>query len=121
MIAATVSGNVGSDARLGQAGDTPVLNFSIASRRYANGEEVTDWVECSFWGSRATKVAGYVTKGKYVTVRGTIYVREYEHNGQKKFGLTCRADDLELGSGGKETSATPRPALASGPVEKLPF
>lgn len=101
MISTIVTGNLGQDCRKGMAGDTPVVNFSVASRRYdpkAEGEkkEVTDWVSVSFFGGRAEKVAQYLTKGSRVAVRGAAHIREYTHNGEKRAELTVRADDVEL-------------------------
>lgn len=101
MISAIVTGNLGGDCRKGMAGDTPVVNFSVASRRYdpkAEGEkkEVTDWVSVSFFGTRAEKVAKYLTRGSRVAVRGAAHIREYEHNGQKRSEMVVRADDVEL-------------------------
>ena len=127
MIAGTITGNVGQDARLGSAGDTPVLNFSVASRRWDKGAEQTDWCEIAFWGQRATKLAEYVTKGSRVAVRGTFHVREYEHNGAKKYALTCRADDVELLGKPEGMATTPKPGPARtvpqpmGSEERLPF
>ena len=96
MISAVVSGNLGKDCRTGDANGTPVVNFSIASRRWEKGGEVTDWVSVSFFGQRATKIAQYLTKGSRVCVRGSLHVRPYTHNGQGKFEIECRADDVEL-------------------------
>lgn len=96
MIAATVTGNVGKDATLRDVEGTPVMSFSIASRRYEKGAEQTDWIDVSFWGRRATRLQEFVTKGSRVAVRGTVWQREYVHNGEKRYSLTCRADDVEL-------------------------
>lgn len=101
MIGSFVTGNLGGDARTGMAGDTPVVNFSVASRRYdpkAEGEkkEATDWVAVSFFGQRAEKIAKYLTKGSRVAVRGTGKIRMYTHNGEHRAELEVRADDVEL-------------------------
>ncbi len=111
MISAVVSGNLGKDAERKDVDGTPVVSFSIASRRYASGEEHTDWVSVSFWGKRAGAVAQYLTKGKSVAVRGNVWVREYTHNNEKRHSIECRADDVELlggnGNGNKEDSKIP--------------
>lgn len=118
MISATVTGNVGRDGQLGDAGGTPVLNFSLASRRWDKGEEHTDWVAVAFFGERARKVAQYVTKGSRVAVRGSMYGREYTHNGEKRSELTLRADDVELLGGGQEKATNKAPA---GRDADIPF
>ena len=121
MIAAFVSGNVGQDARVGMAGETPVVNFSVASRRYDHKEkkEVTDWVSCSLFGQRAEKLAQYLTKGSRVAVRGTLTVRVYVHNNEWRPEMMLRADDIEL-LGSAEKSEQ-RPASRPQQVEDLPF
>ena len=110
MIAAVVSGNLGKDAELKNVDGTAVVSFSVASRRYANGAEQTDWVSVSFWGKRAEAVSKFLTKGKSVACRGNVWVREYTHNNEKRYSLECRADDVELlgGNGGakEESSST---------------
>ena len=112
MIAGTVTGNVGKDATTREHDGKTVLSFTVASRRFEKGAELTDWVDVSFWGERARKIAQYVTKGSRVGVRGTLYVREYEHNGAKRAVLTMRADDVEL-LGGKPEA---QPAASFTPL-----
>lgn len=104
MISAVISGTVGKDAEVrvpNMKGDS-VASFTVASRRYQNGEESTDWVSVSFWGKRAEAIAPHVTKGSRVAVRGALHVREYEHNGAKRWSLELRADDVELLGGPKK-------------------
>jgi single-strand DNA-binding protein len=96
MIAATVTGNVGKDATTREHDGKTVLSFTVASRRFEKGQEHTDWVDVSLWGERGKKLAQYVTKGSRIAARGTVWQREYEHQGQKRYSLTMRADDVEL-------------------------
>lgn len=110
MIAATVTGNVGRDAQVRDVDGTSVMSFTIASRRYEKGQEQTDWVDVSFWGQRASKIAQYVTKGSRVAVRGTVWMREYTHNNERRYSLTMRADDVELLGGGERSDAKPAAA-----------
>jgi len=105
MISVTVAGNLGADAQVGEAGDTPVVNFSIASNTKVKGEDVTTWVRCSFFGARAEAVSQYLTKGKSVVVRGSLSTREYEKDGETRYSLECRCDDVQLFGGKKEDSA----------------
>lgn len=108
MIAATITGTIAKDGELRTPrGDEQVLGFTVASRRWAGGQEVTDWVSVSFWGKRAAAIASHVTKGSRVAARGALHVREYESNGAKRFALELRADDVELlggrsGNGGAD-------------------
>jgi len=105
MISSTVSGHLGRDAETKEVGNTVVTSFSIASSAYRNKEKVTDWVNVSMWGDRGEKLAQYLTKGAYVVVRGQMWVRSYESKGEQKSSLDMRAEDIELGGGGKKDGA----------------
>jgi single-strand DNA-binding protein len=107
MITVTVAGNVGKDAvlRSTQGGDS-VLNFSVASSSYANGEKTTQWVDVSVWGKRAQALADLITKGSKVTAVGAGSL--FEHNG--KTYLKVRAFDVELQGNGQQQDRSERPA-----------
>ncbi len=111
-VHSVVTGNVGS-VRLGKGGDTPVLNFSIASRHWNGKEEQTEWVEVALWGARATKLANLVAKGSRVAARGSMTLRTYEHNGEKRTQMTLKADDVDL-------LGKPNETPAPGPVKAAP-
>lgn len=103
MITVTVAGNVGKDAVLRSTQGDPVLNFSVASSSYANGEKVTQWVDVSVWGKRAQALADLITKGSKITAVGAGSL--FEHNG--KTYLKVRAFDVELqGSAGQREEGT---------------
>lgn len=122
MISATVTGNVGKDGVVRDGGGTPVLSFSLASRRYDSKtkEDVTDWVDVSLWGQRAEKVAQYVKKGGRIAARGSLYMREYEHDGAKRYSLTMRADDIEL-LGSKDDAKPASKGAAQSDSDEIPF
>lgn len=106
MFAATVVGNVGKDAELRYLADgKPVLGFSIATNHKSKDGEETTWVNVSFFGVRAEKIAGYVTKGKTVSVYGTVRNRPYEKDGQQRYSLDLNAQDIQL-LGGKDGSTS---------------
>ncbi len=110
MIAATVVGNLGQDAEIGDANGTPVLNFSVASNTKFKGEDHTTWVRCAFFGSRAEAVAQYMLKGKQVAVRGGLTAREYEGKSGSGTSLDLRVDDLQLLGGGSKSDDAPAPS-----------
>jgi len=105
MLAATVVGNLGQDAELGDANGTPVLNFSVASNTKISGEDHTTWVRCAFFGKRAESVAEYLVKGKQVAVRGSLNLREYEGKNGSGTSLDMRVDDIQLLGGAKSDEA----------------
>lgn len=109
MIAATVVGNLGQDAELGDANGTPVLNFSVASNhRVSQGgkwNDATTWVRVALFGTRAESLAEFLTAGKGVAVRGELYQRAYEtKNGENRTSLEMRADGIKLLGGAKSGS-----------------
>ena len=91
------TGNLGNDCRPGQAGQTPVVNFSVAVKSGYGQNEQTIWVDCALFGNRATALAPYLTKGQTVAVSGELGTRE--HNG--KTYITCKVNDVTL-VGGKQ-------------------
>ncbi len=111
MISSVITGNLGKNAECKDVNGTPVVSFSVASRRFDSKtkEEVADWVTVSYWGTRAAAVAPHLVKGKVVAVRGNVWVREYTHNNKQGFSIECRADDVELLGGGSKESKDPLP------------
>ena len=86
------TGNLGNDCRPGQAGQTPVVNFSVAVKSGYGQNEQTIWVDCALFGNRATALDPYLTKGQTVAVRGELGTRE--HNG--KTYIACKVNDVTL-------------------------
>lgn len=122
MIVSTVSGNLGKDAQLRDAGGERVCSFSVASSTKRKGEEVTTWVDCSIWGKRGESLAPHLKKGTKLVVVGELGTRE--HNG--KTYLTLRVDQLEF-TGGKRSDEAPAPAPTrttdydAPPGDDIPF
>lgn len=106
MINGTCAGNVGKDGELRQVGNDQVLNFSVATDHYDSKtkDRVTEWVGVSMWGKRAAAVAPFIKKGTPVVCIGEITIRRYEHNGERKYEVQCRASDVKL-MGGKKDEA----------------
>lgn len=77
MIETTIVGNVGS-SRFATAGQTPVLNVSIATSRKLGEREFTDWVSAKIWGERAVKLQPFVLKGAKLLLRGRPEARAYK-------------------------------------------
>lgn len=105
-----VVGNLGKDAELRRAGDTPVLSFSVAANESWKGrdgdkQEHTEWFNCELWGKRAEALAQYLTKGKTVAVDGTLRTETYEKNGEKKWITKLRVGDLKLMGGGEKSES----------------
>ena len=89
-------GRIGRDAELRQAGGKPVASWSLAVDVGYGQNKSTVWLDCSLWGERAEKLAGYIRKGDRIGVHGEIGVRQYESNGQEKTSITLRVADVTL-------------------------
>lgn len=92
----TVAGGITRDAvtRTTQQGDK-VTGFSVAVSEGFGDSKRTLYFDCSLWGARGEKLAGYLTKGSRVAVSGDLSTRE---NDGKTY-LTVRASEVTLMGG----------------------
>lgn len=117
MIYVTVSGNVGRNAELRQAGGTDVLNFNVAATSGLGEREQTLWVRCALWGKRGASLAQYIKKGSRVTVIGELSTEEYNGTTQ----LNCRVVEIKLqDSTGGQQSAQPSAPQQQAPQQQAP-
>lgn len=123
----TVTGHLGRDAELKYTSNgNPVLELSIAdtprrkNRDTGEWEDAGDtvWFRASVWGPMAEALgnAGTAAKGAQVTVTGTLTVREYEHNGEKRTSHDVRVDTVGVREkrGATGTSRTPSQSAQTG-------
>lgn len=110
------TGNLGNDCRTGQAGQTAVVNFSVAVKSGYGQNEQTIWVDCALFGNRATALAPYLTKGQTVAVSGELGTRE--HNG--KTYITCKVNDVTLVGGKQQGNAGYQQAPQQPPQQQQP-
>lgn len=97
----TLGGNLTSDSTLrSTAGGTGVLSFGMAvNERRKNGqtgewEDVPSFFDCTLFGSRAEKLAGYLTKGTRIVVTGFLRQSSWEKNGERRSKVEVIADDI---------------------------
>lgn len=58
-----------------------VASFRLAcdrGRKDANGNNITDWIECVAWENTANFISKYFQKGSMIVVSGSIQTRQYE-------------------------------------------
>jgi single-strand DNA-binding protein len=122
MKSLTIAGNIGKDAvtRTTQNGDS-VTGWTVAVDDGWGDNKRTLWFDCSLWGKRGEKLAGYLTKGTKVAVSGELSTREHEG----KTYLTLRVADVTLQGGGQDRP-TEKPgggSYAGGDdlVDAIPF
>lgn len=111
MNSFSVSGNIGQDLELDEAGGTPVVNGSLAED-HGYG---TNWFDFVAWGETAERMVEHVSKGDGIEIMGTLEQDEYENSegqtvstlqvrvGQWSFGVGDSAGD---GAGGSESGTS---------------
>lgn len=119
----TISGNVGRDSEIKQAGTGTVCNFSVAcNEKGRNGEpDVTTWYRCAIWGKRGEAIARYINKGTRVTVAGRLRLGVYTgKDGAAKVDATIDVDEIDF----TNTERVDQGAHASAPQvadDPIPF
>ena len=110
MNVLTISGNIGRDAEVRNAGGTSVAGFSIAMKSGYGDKAQTIWVDCSLWGKQAESgLVQYLKKGQFVVVTGEMGTREHEG----KTYITLRVNGVTLGGkqeGQQQQAPQQRPA-----------
>ena len=103
----TLIGHLGRDAETAfTASQTAVTKFSVATNRRWKDQQSGEWKEETNWTNvvlwRGENVAPYLTKGKQVSVEGSIQYGKYEKDGITKYTTDIRVSNVELlGDGGK--------------------
>lgn len=125
MLKCAVIGNLGNDAEMrysatGQA----MLSFNVAANyraKNASGEwdDLTEWVRCSVFGTRAEAMSNRLTKGARVYVDGRLQARPWvDRKSEPRAGLEILADSVEFMSTreGREPSVPAAHAPRQQPV-----
>jgi single-strand DNA-binding protein len=119
MIETFVTGNVGSikltskEDKENQKGFT-VLTFSVASHtKGPDGNEITNWVTCKVWGTRAQALHKHLQPGQAVTLIGRPEAKAYtSEEGEGKADLVVHVDKFEfVGAKPKNLKDTNDPLL----------
>ncbi len=111
------TGNLGRDAeqRFTTNGDS-VVSFSVGVKSGFGEKASTTWVNCSMFGKRGESALPYLKKGTQVGIVGEVNNREYQDKeGQKRYSLDVRVNDLSLLGGKSDRSESNAP---SQPADK---
>lgn len=112
----TVCGNVGRDGEIKYLPDgTAALVFSVADNRGKDKKPM--WWNCSIFGKRAESLQKWITKGRQVTVVGTVSEREYKDKatGESKHSLDVRVSDINLAFDDNHGDSKPTPVSSAAP------
>ena len=109
----TLTGNLGKDAEVRNAGGTPVCGFPVAMTAGYGDKKQTVWLDCSVWGKQAEgALPGYLKKGQQVAVSGELSTREHEG----KTYLQLRVNTVDLIGKRDEGGSAPTPQAQSRPA-----
>ena len=91
------TGNLGQDAkeRFTQSGDS-IVSFSVGVKAGYGDKATTTWANCAMFGKRGESVLPYLRKGQLVGIVGDLNNREYQKDGQSRYSLDVRVNDLTL-------------------------
>lgn len=99
----TISGNLTRDAELRQtASGIAVLGFSVAVSDRRKNQQTEQWedcpnyIDCSMFGTRAEKIAPYLSKGTKVAIAGKLRWSQWERDGQKRSKVEVIVDEIEF-------------------------
>ena len=63
-----------------------VCQFTVAVDRYSkDGESKADFIPCVAWRQTAEFISRYFGKGRMIAVQGSLQVRSYDKNGEKRY------------------------------------
>lgn len=119
MNTLSLTGRVGRDAELRDAGGTPVLNFPVATDTGFGDRKATMWLNAALWGKRAQAMAEMLNKGQFVAITGKLSQREYEKDGQTRTSLELRVAEIDLGP--KKWSDAGTGAASPQHEDEIPF
>jgi len=118
MLETIVVGNVGS-VRYARAGETSVLNLSLASSRKINDRAYTDWISAKLWGTRGEKLRDHIVVGMKILVRGRSEAKGFQKSDGTVSGeLVLHVNDLEFLSGKPKSPQGDELPLESPPPPK---
>ena len=88
-----LGGRLTADVELKQTQQgTVVCQFSIAINR--KGKDAgTDFINCVAWKNTAEFISKYFKKGSSICVTGSIQVRSWEDNGNKRYATEVLVED----------------------------
>ena len=115
MNVLSLTGNLGRDAEVRNAGGSTVCGFSVAMTAGYGDKKQTIWLDCSIWGKQAEgALPGYLKKGQQVAVSGELSTRE--HDG--KTYLQLRVGSIDLIGKREEHGSSPAPQQKAAPAQQ---
>lgn len=116
----SVTGRLTHPPEARQAGESQVVNFSIASNDWRGKRgEVANFFRCEAWGAQGQVIHDYCDKGSRVGISGKLQYDKWEKDGETKTSIIIRVDNVALldtkGSNQQETATSSQPQEATDP------
>ena len=97
----TITGHIGADAEVRQAGDAKVASFRLAvNRRWKDAEgkdmEAVDWIDVEAWKGLSEIAEKYAKKGRKVLINGLLRQDTWETDGKKRSRILIVARHLDV-------------------------
>ena len=97
-----------AEQRFTQGGDS-IVSFKGAVDAGYGQNKTTSWIKFNMWGKKGEGVFPYLKDKKQVAVSGELANREYtDKDGQKRYSLEVRVNDLTLVGGKQENEIKPQ-------------
>ena len=112
-----ISGNLtrGAEERRTQSGMV-IVTFAVAVNERRKNTQTGEWdnypnyFDVTWFGTRAEKCVGYLTKGAKVTVEGHLRQERWEKDGSKRSKISVILDEIELPPMQERPATQQRPA-----------
>ncbi|MEE3334013.1 MAG: single-stranded DNA-binding protein [Ruminococcus sp.] len=98
-------------------GDHKVVTFTLAVDRRAK-EKTTDFIPCQAWNKTGEIILSYAKKGDQIGVVGSLEVRSYDKDGERRTAFSINVSNVDL-LGGRKTETVPSPVPSPVPVPPL--
>lgn len=98
-----------------------VATFTIAIDRFGAKEKTTDFISCVAWGKVAETTAQYCGKGSQVAVDGSVQVRTYEKDGQKRYITEIMCNRVQFLTPKSQNNGSQSNSSNVYPEDEIPF
>jgi single-strand DNA-binding protein len=88
-----LTGRITKDLEIKQAGETNILNFSLAVYR---DKDNTDFFDCTAFNKTAELIVQYCKKGSKILVSGALRNNNYEKDGKKVYQNNVVINEVEF-------------------------
>ena len=108
MNSCNLIGRLTKDPEARLAGEYKIVSFTIAVDRRDKNKTV-DFIPCQAWNKTGEIILSYAKKGDQIGVVGSLEVRSYDKDGERRTAFSINVSNVDL-LGGRKTETAPSPA-----------